>query len=55
MILIHWAFIFLGGSGVAFGESSNGAREVDEDEVAFGFGSKILTLDFDFLGEVGLG
>ena len=40
---------------MAFGESSSGAREVDEDEVAFGVGSEILTLDFNFFDEDGLG
>ena len=44
---------FLGGSGVAFGESSGGTGGTDE--VAFDVGSEILTSDFDFLGEDGLG
>ena len=48
---------FLGGSGVAFGESSGGTggTDEDEDEVAFDLGSEILTLDFDFLGKDGFG
>ena len=49
--------LFLGGSGVAFGESSGGTggTDEDEDEVAFDLGSEILTLDFYFLGEDGFG
>ena len=35
------------------GDSSGGIVEVDEEEVAFGRGSKILTLDLNFLGEDG--
>ena len=38
---------------MAFGESSGGTEGIDEDEVAFDFGSEILTLDFDFLCEEG--
>ena len=37
---------------MAFGESSGGIGGTD---VVFYFGSKILTLDFDFLGEDGFG
>ena len=55
MILIHWSLSFLGGSGVAFGESSGGTEGTDEDEVGFDFSSEIFTLDFDFLGEEGFG
>ena len=33
------------------GDSSGGIVEVEEEEVAFGRGLEILTLDFDFLGE----
>ena len=40
---------------MAFGESSGGTGGTDEDEVAFDFGSKILTLDFGFFGEDGFG
>ena len=36
---------------MAFGESFGGIGGTEEDEVAFGIGSEILTLDFDFLGE----
>lgn len=42
---------FLGGSGVAFGESSGRTEGTDEDEVTFDFDSEILTLDLDFLGD----
>ena len=35
------------------GDSSGGIVEVEEEEVAFGHGSEILTLDLDFLGEDG--
>ena len=37
------------------GDSSRGIVEVEEEEeeVAFGRGSEILTLDLDFLGEDG--
>ena len=35
------------------GKSSGGMVEVEEDEGTFGFGSEILTLDCDFLGEDG--
>ena len=40
---------------MAFGKSSSGTGGTYEDEVAFDFGSEILTLDFDFLGEDGFG
>ena len=40
---------------MAFGESSGGTRGTDEDEVGFGFGSEIFTLDLDFLGEESFG
>ena len=40
---------------MAFGESFDGTGGTDEDEVAFDFGSKILTLDFGFFGEDGFG
>ena len=40
---------------MAFGESSGGTGGTYEDEVAFDFGSDILTLDLDFLGEDGCG
>ena len=35
------------------GDSSGGIVDVEEEEVAFGRGSEILTLDLDFLGEDG--
>ena len=35
------------------GDSSRGIGEVEEEEVAFGRGSEILTLDLDFLGDDG--
>ena len=38
---------------MACGDSSGGIVEVEEKEVAFGCGSEILTLDFDFLGKDG--
>ena len=38
---------------MAFGESSGSTGGTDE--VAFDVGSESLTLDFDFLGEDGLG
>ena len=53
MILVHWAFIFLRGSGMSCGDSSGGIVDVEEGEVALGRGSEILTLDLDFLGEGG--
>ena len=37
---------------MAVGESSGGTGK---DEVALGFGSEILNLDLDFLGEDGFG
>ena len=40
---------------MAFGESSGGTGGTNEDEVVLDCGFEILTLDFDFLGEVGLG
>ena len=40
---------------MACGESSEGIGETDEDEIGFDFGSKIFTLDLDFLGEEGFG
>ena len=40
---------------MAFGEPSGGTRGIDEDEVVLDCGYEILTLDFDFLGEDGLG
>ena len=38
---------------MSYGDSSRGIVDVEEGEVAFGRGSKILTLDLDFLGEDG--
>ena len=35
------------------GDFFGGIVEVEEEEVAFGRGSEILTLDLDFLGEDG--
>ena len=35
------------------GDPSGGIVEVEEEEVAFGLGSEILTLDLDFLGDDG--
>ena len=35
------------------GKSAGGMVEVEEDEGTVGFGSEILTLDFDFLGKDG--
>ena len=35
------------------GKSSGGMVEVEKEEGTFGFGSEILTLDFDFLSEDG--
>ena len=40
---------------MAFGESFEGTGGTDEDEVGFGFGYEICTLDLDFLGEEGFG